>query len=160
MVKGERHTLQMLILLYPFFLSKAPFQPALCMLSPPWGLGAHRCCSWLMSMGSSFWWLAVLCSSPFSMWGESSPRTGSWFFLQDAGHDALWALWHTWVRGSPCDRLEAASEASPQIHSPHLHRSQQGDWRPVQAARVQAPPFVQSDNTWAPEPLHLFLILI
>lgn len=53
-------------------LSKTLFQPALHVLRPPWGLRAHRCCSRPTSVGSSFCWLALLCSEPSSMWWEST----------------------------------------------------------------------------------------
>lgn len=51
---GGGHTLQTLILLHHFFQSKALFRPALGVLCPPWGPGAHGCFGGLMSVGSSF----------------------------------------------------------------------------------------------------------
>lgn len=58
---GGGHTLQMLILPHHFFQSKALFRPALGVLSPPWGPGAHGCFSGLTSVSSSFWQEALLC---------------------------------------------------------------------------------------------------
>ena len=58
----DKDTPQMLTLLHHFsFLSKALFQPELCVLSPPWKLGTQRCCSELRSVD---WHRHALCHHP------------------------------------------------------------------------------------------------
>lgn len=58
-------------------VTKALFQPAPCVLSPPWQFQTCRKCGRSRSVGPYFWWLVSLWPLPYSMWWKFSCRSGS-----------------------------------------------------------------------------------